>query len=93
MTKIKVEKLVSDNWNIERIKKHNVVLGEVEQAVKNAVTHIHGYMGRYIVLGRSGTRILAVIVTRQKEKEYFLVTARDADKKERKKVYEKEKNH
>ena len=63
---------------------------EVEEATKNSPTHIQGYDGRFVVLGRTGTRILAVVVKRQKQSEYLLITARDADKDERRKVYEKE---
>lgn len=92
MTKIKIKKLTWQSWNKEHIKKHNVSVEEVEMAAKNMVAHKKGYLGRYIAIGRSGIRILAVIVNREKTGQYVVVTARDASKEERKKVYEKEKN-
>lgn len=92
MTKIIVKKLNWSEWTIEHIRKHTVTIKEIEEAAKNLITHKSGYKGRYVLTGRSGTRILSVIVIREKTGEYLVITARDADRKERKKVYEKEKS-
>lgn len=93
MTRIKVKKLVWADWNIKHVKeKHNLTVEEAETAAKNLVAHKKGYKGRYIVIGRSGKRIVAVIVVREKIGQYFAVTARDANKEERERIYEKEKN-
>ena len=92
MTKIIVRQLIWQNWTVEHIKKHNVTIEEAETAVKSIIVNKRGYNGRYVLTGRSGTRILSVIVFRKKIGEYIVVTARDADKKERLKVYAKEKD-
>ena len=91
MTRIKIKKLVWDNYNVEHIKKHNVTIYEAEEAIRNFKAHKVGKKGRYIAIGRVGTRLLSVIVRRQATGVYYVVTARDAAKEERKRVYEKEK--
>lgn len=90
MTRIRLEQFVWDDWNVEHIKKHSVVRIEVEDAISNIGAHRQGYNGRVILIGRSGTRILAVLVKKEKAGEYYVITARDADKKERMLLYEKE---
>lgn len=90
MTRIIVRKLVWDSWTVEHMKKHMLVTDEVREAVSRFLVHKHGYRGRYILIGRSGARILSVIVTREFRAVYRIITARDADRKERKKLYEKE---
>lgn len=90
MTKIRLDQLVWDDWNIEHIKKHNVLRIETEDAINNIRAHRQGYDGRVILIGRSGARILAVLVKKEKAGEYYVITVRDADKKERKLLYEKE---
>lgn len=90
MTKIKVKKLIWTKWTIEHIKKHKVSIGEVENSIINFKAHKQGHSKRYILIGRSGNRIISTIVKRQEPNTYLIITARDADKKERSKVYEKE---
>ena len=91
MTGIIIEKLVWDEWNIEHIKKHKDSVVEVEESIFHLIAHKHSYKGRYILIGRSGKRLISIIVKRQAVKTYYVVTARDADRKERNIVYEKEK--
>ncbi len=93
MTRIVIKRLVWDDWNREHIKKHKVTVEEVEDAMKQLITHLHGYKNRYMLLCRTGTRILAIVVGREKPTEYYPISARDADKKERGRVYEKEKQN
>lgn len=76
---------------MEHIKKHSVSEKEVTEVAQDIITHERTKQGRYLIIGRTGTRILTVIIDRKKTGIYYLVTARDAAKKERKKVYEKEK--
>lgn len=91
MTRIVVKELVWDKVNLEHIKKHNVAKDEVEEIADNIIVHEKAKEGRYLVIGRIGSRMLTVIVNRRGVGIYYPVTARDAAKKERKKVYEKEK--
>lgn len=90
MTKIVVKQLLWDDVNREHIKKHNVSINQVEQVGKSQLAHKRGHSGRYIIVGRSGTRILSVVIRRIKVGSYYPVTARDADKDERRRIYEKE---
>lgn len=92
MTRIVIKKLIWDEWNREHIKKHNVSVDEAEEAVNNLIAHKKGKKGRFIAIGRSGTRIISVLVGRKETGVYYVATARDSDKKERRLVYEKEKN-
>ena len=92
MTKIVVRELIWDAWNIEHIRKHRVTQDEVIVSIRNTAYHRHAHSGRYLSVGRSGKRIITVILRRKRATTYYLVTARDANKKERSDVYEKEKN-
>lgn len=91
MTRIKVKSLIWDNWNLEHIKKHRVGEKEVEIVVENLSYHKQTYNNRYLLVGRSGSRILSVVLKRQDKTTYYVVTARDASQKEKREVYEKEK--
>ena len=91
MTRIKIRELIWDEYNIEHIKKHNVAVGEAEEAVKNFIAHKGGMKGRYIAMGRSGTRLISLIVRRVSGGVYYPVSARDSSRKERREIYEKEK--
>lgn len=90
MTKIIVKELVWDEWNKEHIKKHKVSIDEVEYVIKNILIHQRADKGRYLIIGRCGLRILSLIVNRKGAGIYYLVTARDSAKRERRKLYEKE---
>lgn len=90
MTKIKIKTIIWNDWNREHIKKHNVSVEEAEEAGKNFKYHRRTKENRFLAVGRSGKRILTLIISRQGLATYYLVTARDADKKERKKLYDKE---
>ncbi|MBI2086056.1 hypothetical protein HYT74_01820 [Candidatus Daviesbacteria bacterium] len=91
MTRIVIRKLIWDDWNVEHIKKHNVIQSEVEEVAKNIVTHRKSKLGRYLIIGRSGSRIISVAISRKEIGVYYPVTARDSARKERRLVYEKEK--
>jgi len=90
MTRIKVEQLIFDMWNIAHIKKHDVKPEEIIEAGKNLIYHRRTYEGRYLAIGRSEKRLITLTLKRKKSGSYYLITARDSSKKERNKVYEKE---
>ncbi|MEK7577792.1 MAG: hypothetical protein AAB492_04225 [Patescibacteria group bacterium] len=92
MTRIIVKELMWDAYNLSHIQKHRVTKEQVIIAVGMLRYHKNTYNKRYLLVGRSGERILAVVVNRQKMNTYYVVSARDADKKERRRLYEKEKN-
>ena len=90
MTRIKVKKLIWDEYNREHIKRHEVSVEEVEEIRKNYLVHKKGKKGRYLMIGRCGSRILSVVINRKETGIYYPVTAYDADKPERRILYEKE---
>ena len=93
MTKIVVRALVFDKVNREHIKKHKVAQEEIEEVGKNFLYHRKTHTGRYLAVGRVGLRILTIVIRRVSAGKYYLVTARDASKKERKDLYEKEEQN
>ena len=66
MTKIVLEQLIWDVWNTKHIKKHNVSIRETEEAISNIIAHRMGYDKKIILIGRSGKRLLAMIVAKEK---------------------------
>lgn len=86
MTKIKIEKLIWDNFNLNHFSKHRVTKLDIERGIDNVIYHEHGYLDRYVVIVKSNEKILALIVSRKGPKTYYVVTARSASKKERKKI-------
>lgn len=90
MTGIKVKTLIWNDFNIEHIKKHKVTKKEVEIAISNITYYEKADKDRYKAVGRSGKRILSVIINRDEKTTYYVVTARDSSKKEKQKLYDKE---
>ena len=90
MTRIIVRYLVFDKYNLEHIKKHKVTRDEIEKVGKNFIYHRKTHTGRYLAVGRVDLRIITIVFRRISTGKYYPVTARDASKKERKDLYEKE---
>ena len=93
MTRIVIKELVFDSWNRNHIQKHNVTIEEIVKAGHNLIYHKQSYQQRYVAIGRCGPRLLSLVIKRVSVGKYYLITARDASKKERKKVYEKEQEN
>ncbi|MFV1917416.1 MAG: hypothetical protein ACC618_02990 [Patescibacteria group bacterium] len=91
MTRIVIKKLIWDSWNSAHIRKRGLSINDVEEAARNMVAHKRARSGRYITIGRSGRRIISIVVNRLNTGVYYVVTARDSDKKERRIVYQYEK--
>jgi len=91
MTRIVVRELVWDKYNFNHIKKHKVSGREVENAGGNLIYHKRSYKERYLLIGRTGSRLLTLVLKRISTGKYYPITARDSSKRERKVVYEKEK--
>jgi uncharacterized DUF497 family protein len=89
--RITIKQLIWDEWNVGHIKKHCLSVKEIESAINYRVAQKKGYQGRIIIIGRSGKRLISVILAKEEKQKYYVVTARDADKKEKQLVYEKEK--
>lgn len=91
MTRIVVKKLIWDEYNVDHVKKHNVTVQEVENTAKSSAVHKRAKKGRYLIIGRAGTRILSVVINRRGVGIYYPVSVRDSNKSERRILYEKEK--
>lgn len=90
MTRIVIKELVWDDWNRKHISKHSVSAIEVVEAGSQLVYHKRTYGKRYLAVGRSKKRLISLVLSREGAGKYYLVTARDAGKTERRVVYEKE---
>jgi len=90
MTRIVIKELVWDEKNLQHIKKHNVSKEEAETG-KIILYHKKTYSGRYLAVSRVGSRLISLVLRRKDTGKYYLITARDASRKERRKVYEIEK--
>lgn len=85
MAEVDVGKLIWDDWNREHIFRHQVLDREVYEALNDSnVKFKDGHSGRLLAFGRSGSRILTVVLTPKEDGRHYVVTARDADKHERK---------
>lgn len=80
--------LVWDEWNKNHIKKHNVTIKEIEEVYRSRVVEENSYSDRKLILGKTKQdRLLTVIIAFTKQKELYVVSARDMSKKERR-IYE-----
>lgn len=93
MTRIIIKKLIWDEWNRQHIKKHKVTEEEVSEVGKQLIYHKKSYKNRFLAIGRSGLRLLTIVVKRISKTTYYVITARDSSNKERRTVYEKEKQN
>lgn len=82
---IKIEYLFWDDWNLEHIKKHNISKDEVEESLSDEnIMALCTYSERLLVLGETKNRFIATILSRKEKNGFYVVTARDMSKKERK---------
>ncbi len=82
---MKIDELVFNVRNIEHIARHNVLPEEVREVIEGKILPLEAKLGRIMVIGKTKKgRSLAVILEKVKGNIYFPVTARDADRKERK---------
>jgi len=80
-------KLLWNEWNIAHIAKHGVSVKEVEEAVGDRKAIIKKMRKRHSLIGSAWGRILFIVLEKQRN-GYFVITARDATKAE-KKLYRK----
>ena len=89
---IKLSELQWDTFNTIHIVKHNVSKLEVIQACNNKIYTDKTYGDRYLLVGmtKSG-RYISVVLASFGINKYYVVTARDSSKGERKKAHDFEK--
>ena len=87
---MKIDELVFNERNIEHIARHNVLPEEVKEVIEGKILLLEAKLSRIMVIGKTKAgRYLAVILENVRGNIYFPVTARDADRKERK-MYKEE---
>ncbi len=76
--------LIWDDWNEEHIARHDVRMSEATEAVRNAPFLTRARDETYRVIGQTDAgRYLFIIVVPQILEAYYVVTARDATRNER----------
>lgn len=86
--------LLWGEWNKEHIKKHQVTPKEVEEAYKSQIKSIIGYGNRLLILGKTKKeRLLTIVISFEKQKRPYVVSARDMSRKERKLLNENTKTY
>ncbi len=82
---IRVDRLVWDEGNVAHITRHEVTQEEVEQVCHNNPAQLTGHSGRIMLIGltNSGRSISVVLEPESGKETWYPVTARSADKKER----------
>lgn len=90
ITKIRIEQLLWDTWNTKHIGKHNVSVNDAEYVIEHVGVHKYVKMDRILFIARVDRRIISVVVAKEQGNMFYVVSARDAAKKERRRLYEKE---
>ena len=81
---IEIKQLIWDDWNVKHISKHKISVSEVEEICRLAKKSLRTYKGRLIVLEKTKKgRLLTVVLAPEDKGKYYVVTARDMSKKER----------
>jgi uncharacterized protein len=80
-----VRRLIWDTWNIAHIARHDVIPDEVEEVCHGQPVTSQTYNGRLRVVGptRSHRMLTVILAPTDEQGIYYPVTARPADRKER----------
>jgi uncharacterized DUF497 family protein len=80
-----VRRLIWDTWNIAHIARHDVIPDEVEEVCHGQPMTSQTYKGRLRVVGPTRSRRMLTVILAPTEEPgvYYPVTARPADRKER----------
>ena len=72
------------------IARHKIKPEEIREVFENEILEFSAKKGRLMIIGRTHTeRIVSIIIDRKAGSKYYLVTARDSGKKEKKLYKEK----
>lgn len=85
MTRIELNKLIWEDWNVKHVlDRHSLSKKDVEKAISNTIAHRHGYKGRVILICKLKNKFISIVIDKKWTGQYYVVTARPADKHERK---------
>ncbi|MBP9702529.1 BrnT family toxin [Candidatus Woesebacteria bacterium] len=86
---LELTSLIWDEFNITHITKHGVSVEEVEAACRNQLHVLTSYNNRQMLFGVTNkSRYLTIILEKNYSNHYYVVTARDISRKERKYVHD-----
>lgn len=87
---IVINELVWDEYNLNHIQKHNVSQLEIVEASQQIDSVLQGKKNRLVVVGKTNKkRVITFILDKKEENKYYLVTARDVSRVERRMINEK----
>ncbi|MCX6783542.1 MAG: BrnT family toxin [candidate division WWE3 bacterium] len=81
---VEIEELIWDDFNVSHIARHKVRVSEVEMALEDKnIKFFNAHSSRFVALGSAGKRLLSIIIATKDNNKFYVVTARDASKRER----------
>ena len=82
---LEIEQLVWDSWNIEHVANYEVTRDDVEEVITGDTVTRAAYKHRFLVLGPSRGRLLAVVIgpVPGQPGAYYTFSARPASRSER----------
>ena len=84
-----IRRLVWDTWNVAHIARHQVTSDEVEEVCNGRPTFSETYKERLRVVGPTNAgRFLTVILAHEGNDAYYVITARPASRRERRRHQE-----
>lgn len=84
-----IRRIVWDEWNVAHIARHGVTPDEVEAVCHGEFIHRESYGGRVLIIGPARPqRMLAIVLAPEEDDTFYPVTARVADRKERRQYTE-----
>ncbi len=87
---IVINELIWDEFNLNHIQKHNVTQLEIVEASQKVKSILEGNLGRLVVIGKTkNKRLITFILDKKGKDNYYLVTARDTSRVERRIINEK----
>ena len=84
-----ISRLLWDPWNVGHIARHEVTMREVQEVCSGTFISRHSYAGRILIIGSTvDNRVLAVVVEPRGDGAYYVITARPASRRERRRYQE-----
>ncbi|MBI3327100.1 MAG: BrnT family toxin, partial [Nitrospinae bacterium] len=82
---LSIRRLIWDTWNVAHIARHAVTPEEVEEVCHGEPVASQTYKGRIRVVGptRRGRMLTVILAPTDEARIYYPITARPADRKER----------
>ncbi|MFA7300780.1 MAG: hypothetical protein WC069_00510 [Candidatus Shapirobacteria bacterium] len=87
---IVINELIWDEFNLNHIQKHNVTQLEIVEASQKIILILESKFKRLAIIGKTkNNRLITFILDKKNNDNYYLVTARDTSRMERRTINEK----